>query len=357
MVLLIDERKNLHAALTDAIRTTSDLEDLTRLQLGVLLNAITPLATLPKMILEVITYFEQQDRIADLILAAQQTNATNLSLQVFGQAILDRLAAAEAETWYPRPANPFDAYFIEPGPQPFINRKALRQFMQQVSKPNGFPILVVNGLSKTGKSYSFQFIGYLKRQVDHYHLGWVDLCDEVYGDYKPEFLVRDIAVPLGWDLSSMPQRPSSRYPKELAKWMLGQSNRPANPPLPPVVIVLDGFHQPELYGETRELVQELIKQVAANTSKIRLVLLNYADDLLPPGLPPIRKEPLTTLSRPEVVEFFTNIAKQKGHTPDATVIEQIVDQAIGPIPLNDPAYNERLNQRVTEAAQLLLAGE
>lgn len=289
-----------------------------------------------------------------MIRAARRANATNVALSIYGEAILARLQAASAPTWYPRPADPFEACFIEPGPQPFINRKTLRQFLREIDTPGGFPLLAVNGLSKTGKSYSFQFIGYLKRRLSSYLLAWVDLKDEVYGEYKPEDLARDIADSFGWDVVSMPRRPSTRYPKELTRWMLGQSNRGDQPPR--AVIVLDGFHQPELYGETREFVQELIKQIAANTSQLRLVLLNYSDNLLPPGLPPIRKEPLTVLSRPELSEFFTDLARQKGQNPTPDAIDSIVDWVINQIPDNDPAYNERLNQQVIEAAQRLLQG-
>jgi hypothetical protein len=354
MELLIQERKSLHAALASAFPGLGDVETMTRLELGVLLSEMTATTVpLPTVILNVITYFEQKDRIVELIHAAIAANSTNVALSAVGKQILDRIGAEATTTLSARPVDPIDVCFMDPGPQPFISRQTLRQFLRQAVTPNGFPILVVNGLSKTGKSYSFQYISYLKRQTSDFAVAWVDLKDEVYGEYKPEDLARDVAIPLGWDLASLPPRPSTRYAKDLAKWMLGQSNQKIA--VAAVVIVLDGFHQPELYGETREFVQEMIKQVAANTSKIRLVLLNYGETLLPPGLPPIATEPLTMLSRPEVTQFFTTFAKQRGQTPDPAAIDDIVKFVVDDIQSNDPEYNEKLNQKVKEAAQLLLA--
>jgi len=358
MSLSPDDLRSLHLALVGAIRNRDELNTLTLTGagLGVSLENITKPAALETMILDVIRYFDAKGRSAELIRVAISASPGNDTLTAIGNAILARLAAEAAALLTP-PANPFEACLIEPGPQPFISRRVLREFLQQVSNPRGFPILVVNGLSKTGKSYSFQFIGYLKRMLSAYDLAWVDLSTEAHAEYKPEVLAQDISLPLGWDLATLPKRPSNRYSKELTRWVLGQWSRSQagrNAPSP-LVIVLDGFHQPELYGETRDFVQELIKQVAANTTQVRLVMLNYSDALLPPGLPPIRREPLAPLSRPEVVEFFSGVARQvSGAEPDKAVIEGIVDRVMNQVPLGDPAYNELLSQRVMETAQLLI---
>jgi hypothetical protein len=353
MALLPAEQRNLALALNDGFRSENDLADLTLAQgLDTQLADIARPDRLPARIQEVILYFDSRGKVEVLITVAMTMRPVNAVIQTYGAAILKRLA--EGATALKPPPDYFEACIIEPGPQPFISRRILRDFLRQLNTPNGFPILSVNGLSKTGKSYSFQFIGYLKRVLAAYELAWVDLSTEVYAEYKPENLAQDISLPLGWDLDTLPKRPSNRYAKELTRWVLGQwSRKQAGSPL---VIVLDGFHQPELYGETRDFVQELIRQVAANTTLVRLVLLNYGDALLPPGQLPIRREPLAPLSRPEVVEFFSGLSRQvSGKEPDKTVIEGIVDRVLNQVPLGDPAYNELLNQRVMETAQLLIA--
>jgi hypothetical protein len=359
MALLPEDLRNLHLVLCGVILDGVELNTLTVTGegLGVSLEKITQPAPLEPMILKVIQYFDAKGLSAELIRAAMKASPDSGPLKAIGTAILARLAA-EAAAFLNAPQNPFEACLIEPGPEPFISRRVLREFLQQVNNPRGFPILVVNGLSKTGKSYSFRFITYLKRMLSAYDLAWVDLSSEVHVDYRPETLAEDISILLGWDQTSLPKRPSNRYPKELTRWVLGQWSRiQAGRAAPsPLVVVLDGFHQPELYGETREFVQELIKQVAANTTQVRLVLLNYSDELLPPNLPPIRREPLAPLSRPEVVEFFTGVHRQvSSGEPNKKVIEGIVDQVLKQVPLGDPAYNELLNKRVREAAELLIA--
>jgi Effector-associated domain 1 len=353
MALLPAEQRSLALALNDGFRSENELSDLTLAQgLDTPLENIARPDRLPARIQEVILYFDSRGKAAILIQVAVALRPTNAALQTYGGAILKRLG--EATTTLKPPPDYFEACMIEPGPQPFISRRTLRDFLRQLNTPNGFPILAVNGLSKTGKSYSFQFIGYLKRVLAAYELAWVDLSTEAHAEYKPENLAQDISLPLGWDLDTLPKRPSNRYAKELTRWVLGQWSRKQGGS--PLVIVLDGFHQPELYGETRDFVQELIRQVAANTTLVRLILLNYGDALLPPGLPPIRREPLATLSRPEVVEFFSGVARQvSGAEPDKAVIEGIVDSVMNKVPLGDPAYNELLNQRVMETAQALIA--
>ena len=153
MALLPAEQRNLALALNDGFRSENELADLTLSRgLETQLADIARPDRLPARIQEVILYFDSRGKAAILIQAAVELRPNNAVLQIYGGAILKRLA--EAMTTLRPPPDYFEACIIEPGPQPFISRRTLRDFLRQLNAPNGFPILAVNGLSKTGKSYS-----------------------------------------------------------------------------------------------------------------------------------------------------------------------------------------------------------
>jgi hypothetical protein len=347
-----DELRTLHLGLADAFRTENELTELTLSQgLDTPLETITKPDAIPAMTTAVIRYFDSRGMSRALVHSAMTLRPRKVTIQTYGAAILKRLDELAAST-LALPADRYEACLIEPGPRSFISRKILRDFMRKVNQPGGHPVLAVNGLSKMGKSYSFEFITYLKRHLQQFFVGWIDLKQEPVGDYKPEEMVRDLALQLGWNTDTL--KPSNRFGKDAARWVIGQWNQRQT--AEPLVIVLDGFHPPDLHGPTREFVQELIRQVAANTSLVRLVLLNYGPQLLPPGLPPIAHETVARLSRPEMVDFFRAVAKltKQSQAPTPAVIDQIVDRVLNQVPPNTPNYNEVVNQRATEAAQELL---
>jgi hypothetical protein len=356
--LLPDEFKRLALALAGAFNTSGALDDLTRLDLSTPLNDITANDTMPEMIKRIVTWFEARGRTEDLIRAAIKRVPLNDTLQILGQEILDRIQRTQPVPWYRPPTDPHETCFV-PGPQAipqaFIGRPALRSFTRHVNTALNIPVLVVNGVSQMGKTYSFQLVAYVRRAFieqggSSYALALVDLKDEIYGNYEPETLAADIASQVGWDTSSMPKRPSTRYVRELCRWLLGQSNQRNIM----VLVVLDGFHHSDLYSETRNMVQEFIRQVSANTSNIRLLLLNFPKDLIPPNLPgPIQYDDVSMLTASELTDFFSMLYRQKGRTPDPKVIDLVVQSVMGQVAANAPNYNELLNHTVTAAAKEL----
>ena len=184
--------------------------------------------------------------------------------------------------------------------------------------------MTVNGTTKTGKTYSHKFVTFVSRRLSHYETVYKDLAEEAYAEYKPEYLVREIGLSLGWDLTGMPTGASTpRLIKELeTRWMLGILKAD-----PPIMIVLDGFHHRNLHAETSAFVQELITLLCQNPGPTRLILLNYSDDLLPPVSTILEKEALSHLTRPEIAQFFTDVATSKGLKPDPGVIDDMVVKA------------------------------
>ena len=352
--LLPDEVKSLVLAMHGAFPNSGTLDDLTRLDLNTPLGDISPPEAMPELIKRIVISFDTKGRVEELIRAAMLRAQENSSLQFYGSQILTRIARSQPAAWYRPPSDPYETCFV-PGPQAFMSRQVLREFIRNLSVPLGVPILVVNGISSTGKTYSFQLPAYIRRAFQQqseptYTLARIDLMDEIYSSYEPEMFVKDIAGQLGWSIDSMPKRPSTRYAKELCRWLIGQSNQHTGI----IVLVLDGFHHSDLYSETRDTVQELVRQVSANASNLRLLLLNFPDTLLPPSLPgPVQRENLGPLTAAELTEFFSILYQQKGRVPDPNIIDVIVQSILAKVPPGIPNFNELLNKTVTQAAMEL----
>lgn len=330
-----------------------ELDDLTLLDMNKPLQDISPSDTLPEMIKRIVVWAEASDRTEELIQSAMTRVPGNEVLQVYGRQILERIANSRPVIWYRPPADPHDTCFV-PGPQAFISRSTLRGFTRAFRAPLGAAVLVVNGISNSGKTFSLQLLAYVRRalqgQAPQYTLARIDLKDEIHSKYEPEMLISDIAGQVGWNTDSLPKRPSTRYVKELCRWVLGQSNQRDTI----IVIVLDGFHDPALHAETRDLVQELIRQVSANTSNVRLFLLNLPEALIPVNLPgPVQSENIGPLTVAELTEFFSILYRQKGMRPDPAVIDVIVQSVMAGIPAGTLNYNELLNRKVTAVAMAL----
>ena len=350
MELTPEERQLLHHGLMQAFTTSGDLEVLVALGLGKPLSHITPDDTHQAQVMRIILYAEARDVIRPLIEAARRQNDTNETLRVYGQQILDRLAEEEKRVWY-RPPNHYQTCFVQ-GPGAFIDRDPLRRFLENLTAPNGSNILVVNGPSESGKTYSVQLVTYLRDALGLYELAWSDLRDEIAAEFQPEDLVRSISLQVGWEIEEIPppMPTSPRYAKVLCDWIQRQINA-GNKPL---VIVLDGFHEPSLNARTRELVQEMIRRTSMNLVRMRLVLLNYTPALIPPKLPvPVGQDETRHLDREDVAQFFRLFFIQRGQPPDEAVIRSIVEEVMGALPADSDCPNRTLNSLITAAAQKL----
>jgi hypothetical protein len=67
MELEIDQRKRLHAALVSAITTPAAFNQLGKLELGINPNDILPNAGISERLLELISIFEAQNKVQELI--------------------------------------------------------------------------------------------------------------------------------------------------------------------------------------------------------------------------------------------------------------------------------------------------
>ncbi|HEY0778932.1 MAG TPA: effector-associated domain EAD1-containing protein [Gemmatirosa sp.] len=348
MISRVEAIKRLHLILTTTSTSGADLEEVVFEAFGTSLDHITQPAPIKDMARRVILWSENQGQVLPLARAAVERAPSHPLVIAYREELLAALDCTTTTNLGGYP--PYETCFVA-GQQAFIGRLTLRQFIRDLAEPYGVHVLVVNGLSRTGKTYSLQLLSYVSNhQEPPYQLAWATLENEVASTYAPETLARRYAAQLGWNEGTIPQRPSTRYAKEIAWWIIGEAKRARVPQ----VLVFDSFNKVDLHAETRELVQELLTAVSATTSRVRLVMLNYEQDLFPPVLPgPVRGELVAVLTRHELVEYFKTVAQHRGVTAESAVVQRIVDSVVSAVPVGASHPNEKLNELVTAAAMRL----
>jgi len=350
-----NELERLHAALLSAYPRPDDFATVVIFALGKGLDVISSQAKdHTTRVLEAIQYADSQDRIPALIAKAIDLNQTAKTLRSQGTMISERISRVSE---WPEPDDPYDVCFVE-DEYPFVNRTGLRDFFRNYKNPAEPAVCIVNGPDESGKTYSVRLIRYLKSRRVDFDLAHIDLKEvQSHTQYSPESLIRDIVRQSKWGLEP-PSRASAaaKYGEELVRWLIGQANARALP----LVVVLDNFHEPQLYGETRELVQNMIVQISElpksepQPPKLRLVLLKYPRELEPVELPgPVRRENATELTKIDVASFFTAFTRQLGKKlPNGG--GELFGDFVWTRVNSESCLNDQVRLKILEAARMFL---
>lgn len=344
--LIGDEGEKLHQVLRSAFPAADDLDLLTQFSLNEALTDITPPAPHAKMVLEVIRRADSTNRIESLIRKALQQNDQHETLKAVGRKILERLAAAAADSYVPTSA--YDTCLVS-SQRVFVNREPLRQFFREMNDPVSFPVLAITGEEATGKTYSLQLIFYLKATLKSFRLAYIEFAEEILTEFTPEKFMKALARQAGIDSQNMPVSASSSasYNKELARWLVdaaGQQN---------VVIVLDGLNR-QLTEPARELAIELVKRVGKGDTTVKLIVTGLDVRDLPQALTDtLREEPLGIIGDQELCEYFERYQRHRGHEPDAQTVHQIKERIKTQINPTEPRLNELINRLVNQEVRKL----
>jgi hypothetical protein len=239
--------------------------------------------------------------------------------------VLAVLATREATVGY-RPLDPVDVCLINK--RVFVDRDILRQALKELSPNPPTPIHAVNGPSRSGKSYTLQLVDYVIAKQPTIERASIDIHDEQHALYRPGDLARGIMYLLNRndDLKHMPKEAdassAARWAKDLCLWLVGIANTSRKT----WVITLDGFYHPDLPTETKDMVRQLLKQATSAGSPLRIVLIDYSDDLVTPDVRKwVQSEQLGTLSDDDLRGFFERLARQEGATVEGPeVIDEII---------------------------------
>jgi hypothetical protein len=192
-------------------------------------------------------------------------------------------------------ADPLDDPILQSG-LIFWNRKALHDAAKPMLKQGGRPILLVNGVSGSGKSYTAEWLQHAKWLRAGFVLGTPVLSEETssssadQGGAAGEADLREMArqivkaldlTPMMAQLPTMQGKSLNQFVDRLSEWVL--DHLPANGTVSQYWIVLDGYGKAETSPACRALVPALAKRAVRpgpNRDRVRLVLLDFpAKDL------------------------------------------------------------------------------
>jgi len=262
------------------------------------------------------------------------------------QTILDRIRIR------PPPQavhDPFDATLLD-NKLPFLGRPAVRAHLRALlqSLPTQ-PIVVINGGPKTGKTFTTELIGHVRRyrEVLPCH---VELQEKGEGAaVGPRELASDIITQLGADPDDIPQQSTNAiaWARDLANWIVWTAERSGEK----CWIALDGFNKSELRDDTRVLIVKLATAMTKGRAleKHRLILIDFDHThlLVQPGM--IAQETANGLERRFVSAFVNQLIQQAnkelagaGGALDAKQIDDRITQGLGE-PIQDlPELAKRL---------------
>ncbi|OUM04084.1 hypothetical protein A8M77_03480 [Variovorax sp. JS1663] len=256
-------------------------------------------------------------------------------------------ACGEDLVWY-RPPTPFETCFLQ-GRAPFFDRQPLRNKVQALSGGT-CRVLVINGASRTGKSYSVRFLSFLAMEQaafgPNFRLATVDLRDMRSSQIDVPFLVGNIMAQID---PSTPVEPhaaagqaSHQGHQQAARLAaLADSHTPQGRRT--FCIVLDHFDASLLPDDVRSFINHLAMR-AAQSRGLRLVLVGYPGQELPfESQDVVEEEKLGPPTSTDVMDFFTKVHEHKNVAPAATS-QTLYDEVIGKVTLarEDPMFLSQL---------------
>ena len=228
---------------------------------------------------------------------------------------------------------PYQVNVIPWSGQVFLDRKAVRQSLQQmISPPPGKPELLalcVSGGADVGKSYTYELIRHLSTAYD-FALARVILqpsygAEDVLRDLQVQVTQREIDVDRDGDLH-----------KQLRYWALrlaGQLGSGADGPW--WWVVFDDCERLDPGSDAVGLIAQLARAMADMTMEKgarhhRLVLLGQADEMdLPMAPMQVARDFVEPLGESDLRDFFTAYIREvDGDDVDMSAVSELVDVAV-----------------------------
>jgi len=215
---------------------------------------------------------------------------------------------------------------------PFIGREALRESLELMVPPGPRRSLLVMGDEGSGKTYTRQFLRYLKENGGSMQLRPIDMsmrAGEPIDERELASLVADALLgtePPTFDPTAQPETVVTR----VRTWLIGALEDTTRP----IWLVLDGFTPKTATAGAIQLVNELA-QAAANgdLGPVHVVVLGYHGN--PALTASALCEALGAPTRDEVKTFFARAAVDlQGREPEDAALDHLVDhfdKTFGPL--------------------------
>jgi hypothetical protein len=362
MYLAPDDRKKLLEALDEAFPEVADFEALAFYHLNVSLEKVTDSPTRKdRVMMGLIQWAENGDRVPDLLVGARTLNPGNRLLEVVAAAITEKIKAYAPAY---RARDPF-LVCLPRLDLPFVDRSGLRRTLRAMIDGGGKAILAVQGDARMGKTHTSHLISYLANNVRDADGNHVYKTVAIHlADYSPNFDAGDFAEQVALQLSrpqsgaTIPRRPESeqesRWEGRVASWILGEVRdavRQSN--LQQVWLVVDGFQQTAVGQSTRDLLRRLANQAHYHVPEMRVILLDHPD-AIPDMERFIERDRIGWPAKDDVEEFFRQVVAGTGRTIDDELLGRLTDATwddAGPL---ETGFMERLDCAIQSRLPTLL---
>ncbi len=349
------ERRQMRAALSGSFSTPPYFDTLVR-ALSKNPNDFAPMSGISVRIDALIEEYEAKGEILALIEMPTQVQGweQNAGLKAALDIVRQSYLARQGSLWMRSP-KPFNAYLLDQG-RPFIDRKVFRQYCEELVPEKGKRFLVVNGEPGSGKTHSHYLI---EAAAPHYgyQFCFIELEQEIPSKYYPDVMARridrDLALPETEPMIEQQNVPD-RWAQELCDWLVKKIQLGGNH----YWIVLDGFRNPDLPEETKQLVKHLIDAVDKRLPQTRLILLDFELASLPRKLRPfVRNEDIRAVDQPEMEAFFRELFQHAQLPFDEQHVVQVAGQILHDLPVTGEERMLEIMVRVMETTEQLLATE
>ena len=229
------------------------------------------------------------------------------------------------------PAARYGLRMLRPGNRPFINRVSLRERLQRLIEED-YPVLVVRGPERTGKSFSYQLL----EQVlpDDIRLVWVDFSSSGAGRSAGD-LADLLYSRFALDRPAAAGRRTTgiRRAIELVHHFSAMYNRMESGR---TILFVDGLNRVDLSRDTLAFVSQLIADVSRGQLKdVQLVLAGYAEQFDAQYSALVLVEDVVPLTPTDLQTFFEACAADAGRSMTSTEISEILAEVLDGAPTID----------------------
>jgi hypothetical protein len=325
--LLGRQLERLQQALLIGYRDT-DLQELARFRLDVRLDHITLAGDLRQKTFDLVEYANGHGKARELVGAMSEH--PNRDVRAIAAQIMKEWDDQRPMAWYSTD-DPFRSYFL--GPRPFVDRNELRSHLRDLISPHGNRVLIVTGPPFCGKSYSYNFIRYLRVELGSFKPILVDFRDWIPPSVcRPADLVESIAamMHIQADLVVNPHEQDESLAVLMRNWLIKHMPDEGDP----LLLVFDSLDQISLRPDTLELIESLaLAAINEQLPRTRMILLGYADDRptlqLPAG---VAREEIGEIGEKQLCEFFEEVAKHAKRRIKGITVHRAVQRVLADLP-------------------------
>lgn len=286
----------------------------------------------------VVQYLDATGDLIDFLRFAREKYRDNQLIQNAFNSLVDKTGSHDGA---------YENACLINGRYPFVNRRKLRRYVQELYNGGGACILSVNGPTKSGRSFSKLFVAHFCKPQG---ITLVPILLKDYLNRTASDLVKQIALRLAWDIKAIPEQHAqeTQWVEELGKWLAGRFDMDERT----IWLIFDDCSTIGLPQSIRELLTQLTKEVPY-IKKTRLIFLAHEEPIIgEPSLSTVYEE-IDKPTKNDLKIFFENcIAFHNLDMEDS--LEQLVDEVWKQLSPDSINFVENLSKTLKIAMEAFL---